>query len=673
MARGKRRGDRQASVEPDSRGRVGPQQRGAEKSSRRRSAKRSGPPPSRSRAVASTAGSAAGYLRSHQAATLLGAFVVIAAFALYVATAARDIVFGDSPELAAVALTWGVAHPPGYPIFTDLGWIFGQLPVGPLPFRVALLSAVAHSATVGIVYVTTYRFARSVPAAVVSAAVLATAPLFWRWSLVPEVFPLNDLAAATMLLLVALWHEHPERRGLLTAGALVGGLGMSNHQTIALLAPAVFYVLWRRRRPLLRDMALVRQCALAFALGLIPYLQLPVAALHQPAWNWGDIHTPGDLIAQFLRKSYGTAQLLTEQQFTGGSLVDRVATLFTALDPLQMVLLVVGAAYAFYRLRWYAIYLLTVFTVAGPAFTAYSNANVSDETTRSVLERFFLLPHVAVAPLAGFAVLAAGDALARLRIPRPLGAAVVGAITTAAALILVPMSYRDIDQSNNHVARIFGEDLLATLKPNTVFLAGGDPVVFSVGYLQTIEGARPDVTTVQIPLVPADWYIRELKRMHPELAVPYDTFGPGGGPIRSLIDANKKRPIAAIGDLPDNSTDNVYWFYSRGMVFEVRAVADTVTLDDMVAENEPILAMYRPSRYADLPPSRVWERLTLVDYALGYYRVGHEYERGADSLKKTDPKRAADLYQNARSWYQRALAVNPTLIEAKDGLGRLPQ
>src|SRR5258707_11178848 len=162
-------------------------------------------------------------------AGLVGAALVLATFGLYLATAARDIVFGDTAELTAVALTGGVAHPPGYPLFTLIGWVFGQLPVGPLPFRIALLSVVCDTLTIGVIYAGTFRFTRSIPAATVAALALATVPVFWVWSLVGEVFPLNDLLAAAMLLLVALWHDHPERRARLLAPHPPGGPGARQH------------------------------------------------------------------------------------------------------------------------------------------------------------------------------------------------------------------------------------------------------------------------------------------------------------------------------------------------------------------------------------------------------------------------------------------------------------
>jgi len=612
-------------------------------------------------------------IRAKPLTLAIGAAVVVAAFALYVATAARDIVYGDTPELTGVALTWGVAHPPGYPLWTALGWVFGQLATGPLPFRIALLSAVCHAATVGVVYATAYRFARGTLAAAVAATALATDPLFWSWSLVGEVFPLNDLLAALMLLLVALWHEHPERKWLFVGGALVGGLGVANHQTIVLAAPAVFYVMWRRRRTFEREPSLILRGATAFGIGLLPYLALPIAAARHPFWSWGDLRSPGDLVAHFLRQSYGTTSLIVDPKFTGGSPTDRLVALGASFDVVLAVLVIAGAVYAWRRLRWYATYLLVAFGVAGPGFISYTNAKITEETTRAVIERFFLMPHVILAPLTGFAVLAAGEAAARIRLPRRVVEPAIAGIAIVAAATLVPLNYRGIDQSDNHFARTFAEDLFATIKPNSIFLAGGDPVVFPVGYLQSIEGVRPDVTSVFIPVVPADWYIRELKREHRDLVFTADRYGPGGGEMRSFIDANRKRPIAAIGDLPDDSLRGAYWFYSRGVMYEVRAVNETVTLDDMTAENIELLGMYRPAHYEDLVgPHRSWERLTLVDYAQAYYRVGKEYEIAGDSLKEKQPKRAADLYDGARQWYEQALKVNPTLIEASEGLARLP-
>lgn len=608
------------------------------------------------------------------AAALVGAAIMLAALTLYVFTAARDIVFGDTPELTAVALTAGVAHPPGYPVFTVIGWVFGQLPVGPPPFRIALFSVVCHVLTVGVVYAATFRFTRSIPAAAVAACVLAFSPIFWVWSLVAEVFPLNDLLAVTMLLLVALWHEHPERRALFVAGGFVGGLGTANHQTILLLGPAVLYVMWLRRRVLLRDLTLVRNAAIAFGVGLLPYLALIVLASRHPEFSWTDIRGLSDLVAHILRKDYGTGSLIADPKFTGGSLVGRVVAIFTDVGPLFVVVFAIGAIYAWRVRQWYATYLLIAFAIAGPGFIAYSNAKIDEPTVQAVLARFFLMPYVTIAPLAGFAVLAFGALSERIALSRRVLETAVAGVVLAATVAIVALNYHDIDQSNNHVARTFAEDIFATIRPNAIFFGGGDPIVFTVQYMQAVEHVRPDVTVVGSPLLGAEWYVRKLRREHPDLVIKDNQYGGNAAPIRRLFDANNKRPLMAVGDLPDNSTKDVYYFVSHGIIYDVVPIEQSVSLEELTSQNEEILAQYRPSKYADLTgPYRTWERLTLVDYSLGYYRVGREWQLAGDSLKDKQPARAAELYATARRWYERSLAILPTLVESRAGLSKLPQ
>src|ERR1700736_1227970 len=133
--------------------------------------------------------------------TWIGAAPVVGAAALlYFLTAARDIVVGDNPELIAAAATLGVPHPPGYPLFTMLGHICSLVPAGPIPFRVNLLSGLCDALTVGTVYLTACRLTRSHLAATVAALLLAVNPTFWAWSLAAEVFPLNNLLAALLIL-----------------------------------------------------------------------------------------------------------------------------------------------------------------------------------------------------------------------------------------------------------------------------------------------------------------------------------------------------------------------------------------------------------------------------------------------------------------------------------------
>src|SRR5438132_973079 len=162
------------------------------------------------------------------------AAVFAAAGLLYFLTAARDIVVGDTGELITAAVSLGVAHPPGYPLFTMLGHLFSLLPFGSIPFRVNLLAVACGALTVGVVYLTAFRLTASCFAGVVAALLLAANPTFWAWSLVGEVFQLNNLFAALLIYFLVLWQERPERIGFLLASSFLTGLALTNHHTIVL-------------------------------------------------------------------------------------------------------------------------------------------------------------------------------------------------------------------------------------------------------------------------------------------------------------------------------------------------------------------------------------------------------------------------------------------------------
>src|SRR5437867_3806163 len=224
---------------------------------------------------------------SWDATTLgVGAAVVGLAFLLYLLTAGRDIVVGDTPELITAAVTLGVPHPPGYPLFTMLGHLFSLLPFGPVPFRVNLLAVTCDALTVAVIFFTALRLSRSHLAAAIAALTLAVIPTFWTWSLVAEVFPLSNLLASVLIYLLVAWHEEPDRPGVLIAAFFVVGLALTNHHTIVLLAPAFCFVLWQRRAVLWTRPQLLAICIAAFCIGLLPYAYVPWASAHHPAWNW---------------------------------------------------------------------------------------------------------------------------------------------------------------------------------------------------------------------------------------------------------------------------------------------------------------------------------------------------------------------------------------------------
>ncbi|HST31757.1 MAG TPA: DUF2723 domain-containing protein, partial [Chthoniobacterales bacterium] len=413
----------------------------------------------------------------------LGAVVVtLASAVLYFSTAARDIVVGDTPELITAAVTLGVAHPPGYPLFTMLGHLFSLLPVGAIPFRVNLLSVVCDSLAIGVIFLIAARLTRSRVAAAIAALMLAVNSVFWEWSLAAEVFPLNNLLAAILILLLVLWHEQPQRRSFLIAAFFAAGLAFTNHQTIVLLAPAFCFVLWTQREVLRAKPQILLIGLVVSAIGLLPYLYVLWAAARHPIYNWGNISSFHDIIGLITRRSYGSTRLVNTPGYTGGPPWARLAALFTSFGWFSGILILAGAIEAYRSRRWYFWFAVIAFVLVGPFFVWITNLNLQNAPSALfVLQRFFLLSHVVLAPLAAFGVLLLARMVPRF-VPTP-SFPLVATLCSIALVGIVVKNYRHLDQSRNSIARQCGEDVLGLTQPNSILLVSGDGFAFPLIYL----------------------------------------------------------------------------------------------------------------------------------------------------------------------------------------------
>lgn len=579
---------------------------------------------------------------------------------LYFLTAARDIVVGDSPELITAAATLGVAHPPGYPLFTILGHLFTLLPFGSIPFRINLLSVICNAVAVGITYLIGWRLTKSHLAVAVAALLLAVNPIFWEWSLAAEVFPLNNLFAALLILLLVIWHEQPETSGTLIVASFLAGLALTNHQTIVLLAPAFCFVLWQRRAALFKQPRTVAVCTAVFLIGLLPYLYILWAASRRPIQNWGNISSFHDFVGLITRQSYGATKLVNTPGYTGGPPWPRLAALVKSFGPVAGLLIVLGAIHTLQRLRWYFWFSLVSFIFAGAFFVWISDLNLAvAPSALFVLERFFLLSHVALAPVTAFGVVALAGFIARSRRLSPLIALrLVAAACFLAVAISATTNYRRLDQSGNVIARHFAEDVFSGVRPHSILLVNGDGLAFPLMYLQKVESAGKDTTLVVLPVLLGDWYVRQLREQRPDLVIPFDHYDPQTNGLKSLVEANAGRPIEIAGPVGDDHTlDLDYWPYPQGLLVLVLPKSQDVSLDILLAQNEQLLNRCHPPASGSIHPN-TFETDILNTYAYPPFNIGGTCQR-------------VGLNAEARRWYERALAINPQYSQAREALARL--
>ncbi|XP_059210076.1 transmembrane protein 260 [Centropristis striata] len=497
---------------------------------------------------------------------LTGATVACVA-ALYVPCVQRTVPGGDSGELITTACELGVAHPPGYPVFTLLARLaMCLLPSLSPAHSVNLMSSLLGAAACGALCITVCRLAGPGPGAVLAGGLFAVSRLTWQWSVVAEVFALNNLFVGLLFFLTASFHcaeNATQRRKIARWGALCCGFGLCNQHTLVLyvlvIIPWVLYRLFSLRELSLSGLVSLGVC---FLTGFLPYIYLPISSyLNTARWSWGDQTTLSGLLTHLLRAEYGTFSLAK----TEGS-VNLTAMLKAQLDhcleDLSLSVLVLAGLglllSSWDRMCRSVSWLLTAMLVVYSLFFAWrANLDISRPLLLGVVERFWLQSDAAVCVLAGL-----GLSRSHTELERRLGRGGVwkttGWVLTMALLAhMVHTNHRECDHSANSVVERFGRELLASVPSDSIILTRGDLPGNSLRYVYYCQGVRPDVRLVDQEMMTYPWYVAKLAEHQPGVHFPgrwwdpvhpeeKDTFS-----LEQFLSHNMQRHVFACIGLPD--------------------------------------------------------------------------------------------------------------------------
>src|SRR5258706_2406043 len=265
---------------------------------------------------------------------IIPAVFFVFCFIIYLHNASISVYAGDVGDLITASVVGGAAHPPGYALFTLLGFLITRLHFGSSPaFQVGLISVAAGSLTVALFYLLIKKIIGNRLVAVITSLILAFTYPFWFYNEIAEVFALNSLFAISLTYLAILFSEK-RKMSFLYLFFFVLGLSFTNHQTIIFILPSLFILLFQQkwfdsclslsktifnktlRLPRLkRDrsgkkyiniLKTISMIIFSFALGLTPFLYIPIASSHHPIINWDNVHDLPSFLHLILRKDYGT-------------------------------------------------------------------------------------------------------------------------------------------------------------------------------------------------------------------------------------------------------------------------------------------------------------------------------------------------------------------------------
>jgi hypothetical protein len=399
--------------------------------------------------------------------------------------------------------------------------------------------------------------------AAASALLLGFSRTFWSQAIIAEVYSLQALLTALIVLFVTLYGRRKNQRWLWLLG-LALGLGLSNHLSTLLLVPGTLYLALsiepRRPRAYLG-------MGVFLLLGLSTYLYLPLRSVHHPPLNWGAPHTWSGLWWTVSARIYGGYVLglpLTHLPVRTASWLGMLSRQFGWIG---FTLGLVGLWDLWEKDREW----LAFSSISFAAVVAYS---ITYNTTDSYV---YLIPSYLL-----FAVwMARGASYLVLEFLQPWMKKSRDAASSRSrpiwpitlALLLLPMlalgaNYSALDLSKDREASGYAAQVFAQTTPDALIIADTDGHIFSLWYQRYVQATEPAPVVVAKGLLHYPWYKDTLRWNHPQITIP-DREGAPHDQLIAFIDANlPHRPIYLTD--PDDRVLDHYAFSQVHTLYRLR-------------------------------------------------------------------------------------------------------
>ena len=296
-----------------------------------------------------------------------------AALGLYLATLAPTVQPADAGEFQLVSYVLGIAHPPGYPLYTLLGKAFTLLPAGDAAWRVNLFAAVCAAATLAVVSRAVRQATGSAAAGVLAALALGLVPTFWSQATLANVRSLTGLLVALAIYFLLRCGQTRSSSDLL-AFAVSFGLGAGHHSSMVLLAlPFAAYLVAVDRRLLVQPRRWLGPAA-GLGASLLVLLYLPLRSAMRPAFDPEPIRTLDGFLGHVLALGFRGDFLYFLRQPTLGARFGVLADILRIEFGwgLGLLALALGVAAARRRAAWLVLWggVATVNSLAAVTYRA---------------------------------------------------------------------------------------------------------------------------------------------------------------------------------------------------------------------------------------------------------------------------------------------------------------
>lgn len=423
--------------------------------------------------------------------------------------------YRDSGELSVVGYLLGIAHPPGYPLYSLLLHIFGKiLPFGNYAYRFNIFSAVVSGIASLLLFhiynvlvnrlnvFTNNKLIRNLIGYLI-CLIFSLGYLQWYLSLVSEMYTLNMLFAMSVILLCSSYFLLEKKWIYLTFFLFF--LGLTNRLDLLLFFPILGFIFFDYIKHTKEKIKIFLILTFLSFIGLSCYLYLPIRSLQNPFIDWNNPEELPKFWASLTRKTHGsTLDLISAGYKTGENFFDGLKLYFTHL--LNNVSLL-GIFFIFFGVlksvkvnKLYSMSLLFSWFLSCLYFIYKANMPPNPHAL-AILEAHFLLPNTIV-----FVWFILG-VLYMLKRINGLGIKFLILVFLFILIIAnIKTNVTKLNKRNNFYAYDYATNVIRTVPDNSIVIVKEDIQIFSCWYKKFVENFRPSIYIIAAGLSGSSWY-----------------------------------------------------------------------------------------------------------------------------------------------------------------------
>ena len=582
----------------------------------------------------------------------------------YVFFQSPSIYGGDAGDLVSAAFVRGVAHPPGYPLYTFLGWLQTQIPLGTVAWRVGFLSSIPMALSLGLFFILLIKLVRRPLVALIATLSLGFNYLVWLYAIVPEVFALNLLFSVGLTLLAVVYSEQRRTR-LLYLMSFIFGLALSHHQTILFLVPGWGWLVYRNFLQEKNKGRILLISCLIFIAGLLPYLYVVWAALGRPYINWENPVTGPAFIRLVTRAVYGTFRA---GQMFGLNLIDRYfqlrflgETLLIDFTKIGVILGVIGIVEHYREHKQTFWPFVMSFLLAGPGFLFYAAFPIYLNFHLGTSERFLLIPYFLLSIWIAFGIAAVAKLVERM-INRLVHKRTILSATLVMGVLPLAMLYTNYAKLGSlrfdATAENLAQDILDTAPDNSLLFLADDTSIFDTQYLYLTQGKTKGfrgLKLIQTGTLSFPSYLQVLAYQYPELEV--GTWEKN----TNVFDEMVKRYYGTyplLSTMPLTTGKDFAWIQT-GILYRLYKIEEikNMQINEFIVLNEQLFQSYHDPLQGSLGN---YKHPMLADVLRVYATSKKEFAKVVFANQKLDL---------AEKYLKGALELEPELIDTAQILG----